>query len=140
LEQNLARGVSNDITDKSRGDLAGRQPFRALASSYLASYAPDRPRIKEISALLMSLASGMESRGHRSTSLNLFHFVEGPNNLARLAVRRSISPTEVLTSYGLGAQSGFAKPSQVITEQMRDAGPRRRPAAVGRNVRTAQWS
>ena len=36
-----------------------RQPFRALASSYLASYAPDRPRIEEISLLLTRLAGGM---------------------------------------------------------------------------------
>jgi hypothetical protein len=56
--------------------------------------------------------------------LNLFHFVEGPNNLARLAVERSISPTEVLTGYGLGAlnaQSGFAKYCIArALEQMRD--------------------
>ena len=82
-----------------------RQPFRALASSYLASYAPDRPRIEEISSLLTRLAGGMgKPWAPLHDDLNLFHFVEGPNNLARLAVERSISPTEVLTGYGLAPQ------------------------------------
>ena len=73
----------------------------------------------------MSLAGGMgKPWAPLHNDLNLFHFVEGPNNLARLAVERSISPTEVLTSYGLGAlnaQSGFAKYCIArALEQMRD--------------------
>ena len=102
-----------------------RQPFRALASSYMASYTPDRPRIEEISALLMRLAGGMgKPWAPLHNDLNLFHFVEGPNNLARLAVERSISPTDVLSGYGLGAvnaQSGFARYCIArALEQMRD--------------------
>ncbi|WP_316229209.1 EH signature domain-containing protein [Bradyrhizobium sp. SZCCHNR1070] len=102
-----------------------RQPFRALASSYMASYAPDQSRIVEISAVLMRLARGMgRPWAPLQSDLNLFHVVEGPQNLARVAVERSISPTEVLSGYGLGAvnaQSGFAKFCIArALEQMRD--------------------
>jgi len=102
-----------------------RQPFRALASSYMASYAPDRNQIEEISSVLMRLASGMgKPWALLQNDLNLFHFVDGPQNLARMAVERSISPTEVLSGYGLGAvnaQSGFAKYCIArALEQMRD--------------------
>ena len=90
-----------------------KQPFRALASSYIASYAPDRAGIAEISAVLMRLASNMgQPWASLQTELNLFHVLEGPKNLARNAIERGISPTEVLSAYGLGAlnvQSGFAK-------------------------------
>ncbi|MFC0242628.1 EH signature domain-containing protein [Rhodopseudomonas telluris] len=102
-----------------------RQPFRALASSYLASYAPDRSRIAEISAVLMRLAAGMgKPWASLQNDLNLFHVVEGPQNLARMAVQRNISPAAVLTSYGLGAvnaQSGFTKFCiATALEQLRD--------------------
>jgi EH_Signature domain len=102
-----------------------RQPFRALASSYMASYAPDRSRIAEISAVLMRLAGGMgKPWAPLQSDLNLFHVVEGPQNLARVAVERSVSPTEVLSGYGLGAvnaQSGFANFCIArALEQMRD--------------------
>jgi EH_Signature domain len=102
-----------------------RQPFRALASSYMASYAPDRSRIEDISALLMRFAGSMgKPWAPLQDELNLFHVVEGPQNLARMAVERSMSPTEVLSGYGLGAvnaQSGFAKCCIASAlEQMRD--------------------
>ncbi|MBB5045967.1 hypothetical protein HNR60_000702 [Rhodopseudomonas rhenobacensis] len=102
-----------------------KQPFRALASSYMSGYAPDRPRIAEISAVLMRLAGSMgRPWGPLQNDLNLFDVVEGPQNLARMAVERSISPTEVLSGYGLGAvnaQSGFSKCCIArALEQMRD--------------------
>jgi hypothetical protein len=82
-------------------------------------------RTYAISALLMRLAGGMGTPWARlQNDLNLFHSIEGPQNLARMAVERGMSPTEVLSGYGLGAvnaQSGFAKYciAQAL-EQMRD--------------------
>jgi hypothetical protein len=102
-----------------------KQPFRTLASSYMTSYAPDRPAIDAISAVLVRHAHRMgKPWAPLQHDLNLFDFVEGPQNLARVAVERGTSPTEVLSAYGLGAvnaQSGFAKYCIAkALEQMRD--------------------
>jgi EH_Signature domain len=90
-----------------------KQPFRTLASSYMTSYAPDRKAIGTISALLVRHAHRMgKPWAPLQHDFNLFHVVEGPRNLARIAVERGTSPTEVLSAYGLGAvnaQSGFAR-------------------------------
>jgi hypothetical protein len=112
-----------------------RQPFRALASSYMTSYAPDLPALETISALLARLAGGMGVPwAPLQNDINLFHSMEGPQNLARKAVERRMSPTEVLTSYGLGAvsaQSGFAKHciAQAL-QRMRDGGEPRHDARL----------
>jgi hypothetical protein len=110
---------------KATEDSNRKQPFRALASSYMTSYAPDRPAIEIISLVLMRLAGGIgKPWAHLQQDLNLFHSIEGPKNLARVAVERRISPTQVLHDYGLGAvnaQSGFAKHCTAeALEQMRD--------------------
>jgi hypothetical protein len=91
----------------------------------MTSYAPDRPAIDAISAVLVRNAHSMRKPwAQLQNDLNLFHFVEGPQNLARVAVERGTSPTEVLSAYGLGAvnaQSGFAKYCIAkALEQMRD--------------------
>ncbi|MFT3937635.1 EH signature domain-containing protein [Rhodopseudomonas sp.] len=107
-------------------EVSGRnQPFRALASSYMTSYAPDRARIAAIAATLARLAGEMgRPWADLQNDLNLFDVDDGPQNLARLAVERRVSPTEVLTGYGLGAvnaQSGFARHCIAkALEQMRD--------------------
>ena len=110
---------------KATEDSNRKQPFRALASSYMTSYAPDRRAIEIISRVLMRLAGGMgKPWAHLQQDLNLFHPIEGPKNLAREAVERGLSPTQVLHDYGLGAlnaQSGFAKYCIAeALEQMRD--------------------
>lgn len=102
-----------------------KQPFRALASSYLASYAPDRNGIDQIGLLLTQLAGRMGNPWKElQQELNLFHPARGPSVLASAAVERGASPTQVLHSYGLSAlnsQSGLVK--YCIAEalqQMRD--------------------
>lgn len=90
-----------------------KQPFRALASSYLASYAPNRSGIAEIGLLLTRLAGRMgKPWAELQQELNLFDPNRGASVLARVAVERGDSPAHVLQSYGLGAlnaQSGLVK-------------------------------
>jgi hypothetical protein len=102
-----------------------KQPFRALASSYLVSYAPDRSGIPEIGRLLARLATRMGKPWEAlQQELNLFDPNRGPSELARVAVERSNSPADILQSYGLSAvnaQSGLVR--HCIAEalqQMRD--------------------
>jgi hypothetical protein len=102
-----------------------KQPFRALASSYLASYSPDRNGIAEIGPVLARLAGRMgKPWAILQQELNLFDPNRGAGALAQVAVERGDSPANVLQSYGLGAlnaQSGLVK--HCIAEalmQMRD--------------------
>lgn len=106
---------SRAVTSLVRATEASRskQPFRTLAASYMASYAPERPAIDAISALLVRHARRMgKPWAPLQNDLNLFDAAEGPRNLARVAVARGTSPIAVLSAYGLSAvnaQSGFAR-------------------------------
>lgn len=90
-----------------------RQPFRALASSYVASYQPDMAGVEPVSRLLSELAPRYGRPWadlHRS--FQIFHETAGPQSVARAAISGRTSPTEILKDGGLGAldaHSGFAK-------------------------------
>ena len=90
-----------------------RGPGRVLASSYMVSFDRDRPGIEDVSASLRRIADRL---GRPWTGLqrdmNLFHWRDGPQAVARRALDRRTSPTAILRDGGLGtliARSGFAK-------------------------------
>ncbi|MET0968108.1 MAG: EH signature domain-containing protein [Tardiphaga sp.] len=84
----------------------GPQPFRALASSYLASFAPDRPGMAEAGRSLTRMAKRMgKPWAELQRELDLFDPVKGAAGLARVCVARGDPPAKVLRSYGLGALS-----------------------------------
>jgi hypothetical protein len=110
----------------------GPRPFRALASSYLASFAPDRQGMAETGRSLTRMAKRMgEPWADLQRDLDLFDPLKGAAGLARACVARSSMPAKVLRSYGLGAlsrQSGLVR--QCVAEamqQMRDRMPQDHP-------------
>jgi hypothetical protein len=90
-----------------------RQPARALAASYMASFGRDRPGIEVVARTLMRVAPRM---GRPWTDLHnaysVFNLIEGPANVARHALENRVLPSDILRHSGLGqfdAQSGFAR-------------------------------
>ena len=90
-----------------------KQPFRALASSWMMSFEPDRAGVSEAADLLRAKAPVM---GPPWSTLHathdLFHLSGGPDSVAATALAQKASPSEVLRRQGLGAfssESGYAK-------------------------------
>ena len=90
-----------------------KQPFRALASSYMVSFEKDLRGIVEVGRVLRLKASEM---GRPWAALHaehdIFHLTNGADNVANDALQQRTSPTEVLKHAGIGvldAETGFAK-------------------------------
>ena len=89
-----------------------KPPGRALASSYVTSFEPDRPGIEDVSATLQRIADRLGrpwARLHRD--MRLFHMRDGPQTVARQALDRRTPPTAILREGGLSirnAESDFA--------------------------------
>ena len=90
-----------------------KAPGRALASSFIASFMPQRPGIPEASEVLARMAQRLgRPWAELQRELGLFHWRTGPGNVARRALDARTSPTAILRSGGLGAlnsQSGYAR-------------------------------
>jgi hypothetical protein len=81
-----------------------RQPYRALASSWLTSFDPGRSSIQEAAAILKAKASVMGPPWDALHAIyDLFDVDSGPRNIAAAAVLERVSPTVLLARSGLGA-------------------------------------
>jgi hypothetical protein len=90
-----------------------KQPYRALASSFLWGFDAARPGTVKAASVLAGKAS-LAGRpwAELHASLQLFDPEVGPETVARHAIQQQISPTEILKRGGLGAvdaRSGYAK-------------------------------
>ncbi|TIN43075.1 MAG: hypothetical protein E5Y10_05410 [Mesorhizobium sp.] len=98
----------------ARIESCGRKPpGRALASSFLLAFEPDRNGIAEASATLRRIASRLgRPWAELHDQHDLFDWQAGPQNVGRQALTDGVSPTVVLQKGGLGAldsRSGFAR-------------------------------
>jgi hypothetical protein len=97
-----------------RIEASGRKPpGRALASSFMASFSPEKPGIAEASEVLSRLAEHLgRPWSELQREYRLFDWRNGPQRIARRSLDTRSSPTAVLTNGGLGAlgsQSGYAR-------------------------------
>lgn len=90
-----------------------RSPFRALASSFMASFDPAREGISAVAQVLARKASSFgQPWADLQARFQLFDIRNGPDRVAKAALGSNRSPTAVLGHYGLGtlnAESGYAK-------------------------------
>lgn len=90
-----------------------KPPARALATSYLTSFLPQRTGIPETSNTLMSLVSRLGKPWDAlQARFVLFDHMRGHENVARAAIHQRTPPSAILQDCGLralDARSGFAK-------------------------------
>lgn len=90
-----------------------KPPGRALASSFLSAFAPDRNGIADASTALGRLASRLgRPWAQLQVEHALFDWRAGPRNVGRRALTDGVSPSVVLQRGGLGAldsRSGYAR-------------------------------
>ena len=103
-----------------------RQPFRSLASSFVASFDPEMAGINGIAGVLSRMAP-YQGRpwANLHASFQLFHKSEGPRNVARASITGQTAPTTILGEGGLGildSQSGFAKACAASALQQLESG------------------
>lgn len=100
------QGMLEAIEQSSR-----KPPGRALASSFLYFFAPDRAGIPEASAALCRIAERLGGPwAELQSEYKLFDWRDGPQRVASRALELRKSPTEVLAHHGLGnkdALSGY---------------------------------
>lgn len=90
-----------------------RKLFRTLATVYLIQFRSDRPGLEVVSSILQhgSLRWGEPFASYQN-DYALYDPVLGPKNIAALALRQAMSPSEAMRSLGFGAldaQSGFTE-------------------------------
>lgn len=100
----VLRGALEGIENSSR-----KPPGRALASSFLYSFAPDRTGIPEASATLCRMADRLgrpwaELQGEHA----LLDWRDGPRKVAHRALELRKSPTEVLAQGGLRSKDALS--------------------------------
>lgn len=90
-----------------------RKLFRTLATVYLIQFRPDRPGLEAISSILQkgSVRWGEPFASYQK-DYALYDPLLGPKNIAALALRQTMSPSDAMRSLGFGAldaQSGFTE-------------------------------
>ncbi|MGB3815989.1 MAG: EH signature domain-containing protein [Shinella sp.] len=90
-----------------------RKLFRTLAAVYLIQFRSDRPGLEFVSSTLQrgSLRWGGLFASYQNDHA-LYDPVRGPKNIAALALRQAMSPSDTMRSLGFGAldaQSGFTE-------------------------------
>lgn len=115
-ETKPALAESPDALERILGEVAQsdrRKSFRSLATVYLVQFRPDRPGLDRISSTLQQCASRWGEPWARYQEQHaLYDPIRGPRNIATLALRENVSPTDAMQSLGLGAldaQSGFTE-------------------------------
>ncbi|RUX29924.1 hypothetical protein EOA13_11085 [Mesorhizobium sp. M7A.F.Ca.US.011.01.1.1] len=86
-----------------------KPPGRALASSFLYSFAPERPGMPEASATLCRIAERLgKPWAELQTEFALLDWKKGPPSVAGRALDLRKSPTEILAKAGLRAQDSLS--------------------------------
>lgn len=93
--------------------------FRNLATLYLVQFRTDRPGLQEISATLQTLANKWGAPWDKQQQdYALFDPKSGPKNIAIKAFKDKTSPTEAMTSIGLGMLNSQAGLAEEVTRNL----------------------
>ncbi|MEH2510160.1 hypothetical protein V1291_001514 [Nitrobacteraceae bacterium AZCC 1564] len=108
-----------------------KRPARALATSYLSSFAPRRAAVPDTSGTLMRIADRLGKPWDTLQSrYALFDHINGHENVARAAVVERTPPSSILQNSGLpafDARSGFAKACAEAALKLIESGAEKDP-------------